>query len=121
MGGCIGRNSALGLWFAAPEACVKQMTVEELLTELKWKPIRHCSGRYVLDRPKPTLSPDQLAQVNYAPAEFHVEAAKDAVLVLVLEGGGLITYRRADGRYHHTLNTESGFQRKLAQLGITII
>jgi len=97
-----------------------QMTVEELLTALKWKPIPHCPGRYVLDRPEPTLSPDQLAQVNYAPAEFHVEAAKNAVLVLALEGGGLITYWRIDGSYLHTLNTDSGFQRKLVQLGIML-
>ena len=96
------------------------MAAKELFTALKWKPIPNCPVRYVLDRPEPRLSPDQLAQVNYAPAEFHVEATKDLVLVLPLEGGGLITYRRADGSYFHTLNSESGFQRKLAQLGIAL-
>ena len=96
------------------------MTVQELLAALQWKPIPNCSGRYVLVKSEPTLAPGKLAQVDRAPAEFHVEAAKDAVLVLALEGGGLITYRHTDGTYHHTPNTESGFRRKLAQLGINL-
>ena len=96
------------------------MTVQELLAEYKWKLIPNCPGRYVLVTPEPTIAPARLAQGDYAPVEFHVEAAKDAVLVLALEGGGLITYRRDDGSYYHTLNTDTGFQRKLAQLGIIL-
>ena len=96
------------------------MTVQELLAARKWKPIPHCPGRYVLVKPELTLAPEELAQVDKVPAEFHVESAKDVVLVLFLEGGGLITYRRDDDSYLHTLNTESGFQRKLAQLGIAL-
>ncbi len=94
------------------------MTVPELLAARKWKSIPNCPGRYVLAKREPTLAPAQLAQVDCAPAEFHVAAARDVVLVLPLTGGGLITYRRPDGTYHHTLNTESGFKRKLAQLRI---
>jgi hypothetical protein len=104
----------------APDTCETQMTVEELLAARKWRTIPNCLGRYVLVKPEPSLSPQQLAQVNYAPAEFCVEAAKDVVVVLALEGGGLISYRRADGSYCHTLSTESGFKRKLAQLGIML-
>jgi len=96
------------------------MTFQELLAARQWKPIPNCPGRFVLSNPEPTLTPAQLAQVDYDPAEFRVAAAKDVILVLPLEGGGLITYRRADASYHHTLNTESGFQRKLAQLGINL-
>ena len=62
----------------------------------------------------------ELAEVDCAPMEFLVKAAKDSVLVLPLEGGGLITYRRLDGTYLHTLNDEAGFQRKLEQLGIRL-
>jgi hypothetical protein len=97
------------------------MTVQELLEARKWKEIPRCPGRYVLAKPEPAIAPGDLAQVPYAPVEYNVEAAKDAVLVLALEGGGLITYRRLDGTYHHTLNTESGFRGKLAQLGIGLI
>ncbi len=97
------------------------MTVQELFTAYKWKAIANCPGRYVLEKPQPALSPGQLAQVEYDPAEFHVEGAKDVVLVLVLEGGGLITYSRPDGSYLHTLNDGLGFRRKLEQLGIVLI
>jgi hypothetical protein len=96
------------------------MTVQKLLATWQWKPIPNCPGRYVLANPEPTLALQELAQVDITPAEFRVVAAKDIVLVLALEGGGLITYRRPDGSYLHTLNTESGFQRKLAQLGISL-
>ena len=96
------------------------MTVQELLAARKWKAIPHCPGRYLLVKPEPAMAPEKLAEVDYAPAEFHVEAAKDLVLVLVLEGGGLITYHCPDGSYLHTLNDDSGFLRKLAQLGIKL-
>ena len=53
--------------------------------------------------------------------EFHVSAAKDAVLVVRLIDGGLISYKRSDGSYLHTLNTAEGFARKLTKLGIRLI
>lgn len=52
--------------------------------------------------------------------QFHVAAARDAVVVVPLSDGGLISYSRADGTYVHTLNTRDGFARKLAQLGIQL-
>jgi hypothetical protein len=103
-----------------PYLRTRVMTVQELLAAYQWKPVRNCPGRYVLEKPQPAISPGQLAQVSCAPAEFHVQAAKDMVLVMPLDGGGLITYRRADGTYFHTLNIEFGFERKLAQLGIVL-
>ena len=45
-------------------------------------------------------------------------AAKDPVIVTPFEDGGLISYRKADGTFLHTLNTREGFERKLRQLGI---
>lgn len=44
--------------------------------------------------------------------------AKDPVIVTPFEDGGLISYRKADGMFLHTLNTRDGFERKLHQLGI---
>jgi hypothetical protein len=52
--------------------------------------------------------------------EFRVAAARDVVVVVPLASGGLISYKRADGTFVHTLNTPDGFARKLAQLGITL-
>lgn len=92
------------------------MTVAEMLVTQKWKPIAHCPGRYVLAEPAPALAPEQLAEVARAPVEFRSRQARDTILVLSLEGGGLISYRRKDGSYYHTLNDEFGLRRKLAQL-----
>ena len=51
---------------------------------------------------------------------FTSHAAKDRVLVVPLEDGGLISYAKPDGRFIHTLNTTEGFARKLSQLGISL-
>lgn len=51
---------------------------------------------------------------------FMTDAAKDRVLVVPLEDGGLISYARADGRVVHTLNTAEGLVRKLSQLRISL-
>jgi hypothetical protein len=44
--------------------------------------------------------------------------ARDPVIVTPFEDGGLISYRKADGMFLHTLNTREGFERKLRQLGV---
>jgi len=51
---------------------------------------------------------------------FKISGARDTVLVARVDGGGLISYRRADGTHVHTLNTVQGFERKLLELGIKI-
>ena len=62
--------------------------------------------------PAEILSPE--AQVT----EHLVAGARDPVLVAVFADGGLISYRKPDGMYLHTLNSNEGFERKLQQLGI---
>ncbi len=96
------------------------MTVQELFAARKWRPIPNCPGRYVLESTEPTFAPQELAGVDCSPMEYPVRTATDVVVVVPLEGGGLITYLHADGTYFHTLNTEFGFDRKLAQLGIAL-
>jgi hypothetical protein len=49
-----------------------------------------------------------------------VAAARDEVHVGRVPGGGLISYRQADGTFVHTLNTEEGLARKLADLGLDL-
>lgn len=95
------------------------MTFDRLFSQWQWRPIRNCPGRYVLTGVSPRPSLETLtgeAEVQ----EFRVEAAKDAVLVVRLVGGGLISYKRPDGTCLHTLNTTEGFERKLLQLGIPL-
>ena len=51
-------------------------------------------------------------------SEHVCDTAKDPVIVTPFEDGGLISYRRTNGMFLHTLNTREGFERKLRQLGI---
>jgi hypothetical protein len=58
--------------------------------------------------------------LRHVPVTEHLVAvAKDPVMVAPLSDGGLISYRKPDGAYIHTLNSREGFERKLQQLGIT--
>ena len=66
------------------------------------------------------LPPQELIGTDLAVAEFHTDLARDPVVVAKLDRGGIISYRRSDGRYVHTLNSPDGFERKLQQLGISL-
>jgi hypothetical protein len=66
------------------------------------------------------LRPSDLLGDDVLIVEYLTDAARDAVLVAALDDGGLISYRRADGSFLHTLNTLEGFERKLSQLGINL-
>jgi hypothetical protein len=82
-------------------------------------PIRNCPGRFKLIGADSHLSLANLLGSNSGIYSFQVEAARDVVLVAALDQGGVISYQRADGSFTHTLNTDEGLARKLAQLGIT--
>ena len=78
-----------------------------------------CPGRAVLRRAPRFLTPADLVGTGVQLQGFAVDEAADAVLVAHLEGGGgLISYLGKNGTYTHTLNTEEGLVRKLAQLGL---
>jgi hypothetical protein len=94
------------------------MTFDELMKAWNWKPIRNCPGRYVLQGVRTDFGPQELLGDEIEVKEYRVDSAQDAVVVAQLEGGGLISYRREDGSFLHTLNTPEGFTRKLLQLGI---
>jgi hypothetical protein len=95
------------------------MDFDTLFAERRWNPIRNCPGRFGLA--DGALPSGPLALVPDAqPQEFTVAAARDAVVVTPLVSGGLISYRRRDGTFLHTLNTPEGFARKLAELGIEL-
>jgi hypothetical protein len=94
-------------------------TFDELIDDHDWKPIPNCPGRYVLST-KSILTPGELLGMGAKVRTFRVRAARDCVLVARLADGGLISYLKADNTYVHTLNTEEGFDRKLANLGIDL-
>jgi hypothetical protein len=94
------------------------MNFDGLAKAWNWRPIRNCPGRYILQDAAMNLSPQELLVDEIKVKEYRVDSARDVVLVVRLEGGGLISYRREDGSFLHTLNTPEGFMRKLLQLGI---
>jgi hypothetical protein len=65
-----------------------------------------------------SMSLATLLEPDYHAQTFTSDAAKDPVIVVPLEDGGLISYARPDGSFVHTLNTAGGFAHKLSQLGI---
>lgn len=91
---------------------------ERLLSRYEWIEIDHCPGRYRLAKPLWDLPPLALAGESYTQHVFRQDSTADTVLLVRFESGGLLSYRRANGRYIHTLNTEAGLGRILARLGI---
>jgi hypothetical protein len=90
-----------------------------LLDKFQWRAMRNCPGRFILAEAASRLQPDDI--IPGAPVrEYRVQAAPDPVLIIVFDGGGIISYRKPDGSYLHTLNTDEGFARKLEQLGISL-
>jgi hypothetical protein len=62
--------------------------------------------------------PEDVAPGAHGGAEHASVSARDPVIVTPLDDGGLISYRKPDGMFLHTLNTREGLERKLRQLGI---
>lgn len=85
----------------------------------EWRDIDGCPGRRVLPGPRDATPADLLGKAVVVQV-FEVAGAPDPVYVGVVPGGGLLSYRKPDGRFVHTLNTSEGLARKLEQLGITL-
>lgn len=96
------------------------MTFDDLMTRWTWRPIRNCPGRYRLVGVDPGFSLQDVLGRDTRGYSFRTAKARDLVLVVSLDQGGVISYQRADGRFVHTLNTPQGFSRKLAQLEIVL-
>jgi hypothetical protein len=98
---------------------VSASSFARLWASWQWRPIRNCPGRYCLVTsnarlPVSALVPEPRATI------YRLRTARDPVLVVEFDGGGLISYLREDGTRLHTLNTAEGFQRKLRQLGVEL-
>jgi hypothetical protein len=96
------------------------MTFAEIAGRWSWREIAHCPGRFVLSGGPSWLSPEKIASGPPDVAEYRVAGAKDPVVVTCFSDGGLISYRRPDGSFVHTLNTREGLERKLRALGIRL-
>jgi hypothetical protein len=94
------------------------MTFDQLKAQGNWRAIPDCPGRFVLSVGPSPVPPEKLIGPDVEVTEHQVAAAKDPVLVARLDDGGLISYRKSNGTFVHTLNTSEGFERKLRQLRI---
>ncbi|MBN1695967.1 MAG: hypothetical protein JW881_00515 [Spirochaetales bacterium] len=83
-----------------------------------WKPIRGCPGRYVSNAGMSSLTIPEVVGMDIEVHCCTAAAAKDPVLFAALTDGGIISYKKEDGSFVHTLNTDSGFRRKLTMLGL---
>ena len=94
------------------------VTFSALFDRWAWRPIPNCPGRYVLGAGPVATPPEGIVPGASGCSEHLCVTARDPVIVTPFEDGGLISYRKADGMFLHTLNTREGFERKLRQLGI---
>ena len=94
------------------------VTFSTLFDRWTWRPIPNCPGRYVLLAGPVATPPEEMVPGANGGSEQRCDAARDPVIVTPFEDGGLISYRKADGMFLHTLNTREGFERKLRQLRI---
>jgi hypothetical protein len=90
----------------------------EIKSQWPWRPIPNCPGRFVFATGPTRVTPAEIASHTIDITEHVVAFARDPIVVIAFDDGGLISYRKPDGSYVHTLNTREGFDRKLQQLGI---
>jgi hypothetical protein len=101
-----------------PHLVAAPLTFAALFAQWAWRPIPNCPGRFVLTEGPVTTPPEHIAAGATAGPDQVCAGARDPVIVTPLDDGGLISYRKADGRFLHTLNTRDGLERKLTELGI---
>ena len=94
------------------------VTFAALFDRWTWRPIPNCPGRFVLSAGPVAAPPEDMVPGASGGSEHVSVTARDPVIVTPFEDGGLISYRKADGTFLHTLNTREGLDRKLLQLGI---
>lgn len=97
---------------------VPAISFDEVFARHPWSPIPGCPGRWVLRGARSDLGVSEVVGADVPVTEHHVPSTPDAVIVVRLRGGGLITFRKSDGLHVHTLNTDAGLERRLARLGI---
>ena len=86
------------------------------MATLDWSPIANCPGRFVLGPQHAGVAPGRLAEGATASRRLRSPHAADPIELVMLDDGAILSYRKSDGRYVHTLNTFEGLARKLAQL-----
>lgn len=94
------------------------VTFDQLMSMWTWDAIPNCPGRYKLSGGASALLVQDLLGFEVELYIYSVPTARDTVIVATLSNFGIISYKRADGLFVHTLNNSSGLERKLLSLGI---
>lgn len=97
------------------------MTFQEVFDKWDWKPIRTCPGRHIFAKGVSHLTLSEIVENDSTVFEHTTKVVPDTVLIVKLtDGGGLISYRKSETSFLHTLNDKEGFARKLNQLQIKL-
>jgi len=91
---------------------------QEVLEKWDWKPMSRCPGRFILAGGISSVSFSELTGCDLPVKEYRVRLAPDPVFVCLLSEGGIISYRKEDEGYIHTLCDAASLERKLNQLEI---
>ncbi len=91
----------------------------EIYRKYEWKPIRDCPGRFILKQGMSESPPEDICP-SCKVHTFITARSRDPVLVAKFEDGGLISYKKSENEYLHTLGDASGFERKLRDLQIDL-
>ena len=94
------------------------MSVAELLQSRTWEEMSGSPGRFRLAEPGAQPGVEELLGPGIARRELPSADSPDVIVLAEFDDGGLISYRRANGTWLHTLNTRTPFRRKLWELGI---
>lgn len=92
------------------------VTFQKVYEAWPWKPIPGCPGRYVLSPAAFAGPPSELCGFALAEEVIPPSGSADPAVVVRFEDGGLISYRKPDDSFVHTLNTPEGLARKLAEM-----
>lgn len=94
------------------------MTVAELLRRWDWEEMTSTPGRFRLVHPGPQPPVAELLGADVPLRTVESVASPDLIVLAEFEDGGLISYKRGDGTWVHTLNTLARYRRRLWELGI---
>jgi hypothetical protein len=94
------------------------MNFNTLKNKYDWKEINGCPGRFILKNKDKSLTIEKLVDEPVIINTSNSIKVKDFTLIVKLEDGGIISYKKSDGYFIHTLNTIDGFHRKLKMLDI---
>ena len=96
-------------------------TICQLLLQYNCKEISNCPGRFIVKHVPENLSVNELLGEDIEFTICDSPKAKDKIAIVILEDGGIISYIRSDGTLLHTINTTSGFRRKIHDLELSQI